>query len=141
MTDVIKGNIMAEAYLFVRKGIPMGERDSRWADFTKFAVEEAKKQVEAEEFASLEKLERKLATTQGLSYDEWLAKAKKLYSIHPMTSVVTSIAHGTDHGKTWEEDSQVAARRRVYKLMQYKKYDHFTRGRDFFYDPDKASNE
>lgn len=129
-------NIRDDAAAYIRVGKPMPQRGPQWDTFVKEAIEEEKRKADQEAFIELEGLERKLATSNGLSYDEWLAKAKKLYSVDPNTSVVTSIARGPDNGRTWEEESQLAARRRVYKLMQYKKYDHFERGRDFAYDPD-----
>jgi hypothetical protein len=141
MKEMIMNNIKHEARLFVRDGVPMNDRGVQWRAYTEACVAIAKLEVKEEEEANLEKLERQLATHQGLSYDEWLAKAKKLYSIHPMTSVVTSIALGPTHGRVWEEDSQIAARRRVYTLMRYKRYDHFTRGCSFKYDPDKGSSD
>ena len=138
MTSQIMENIRAEAYRFIKDGTPISERGSQWNEFTKQALVEAKKQLENEEFLKVEKAERRLAHASGITYEEWLAKAKKLYSIDTQTSIVTSIAMGPDHGKTWECDSQLAARKRVLKLMQYKKYDHFERGCDFKYDPDQA---
>jgi hypothetical protein len=138
MSQIVMDNIQAEAYRFVKDGTPMNERGPQWTEFTRSAIAEARKRVEHEELLKVEKSERNLATKQGLSYDEWLEKAKKLYSIDQQTAVVTSIALGPDHGKTWECESYVDARKRVLKLMQYKKYDHFVRGHDFAYDPDKA---
>lgn len=136
MSAQILQNIRDDAAAYIRAGKAMPERGAQWNEAVRLAIEEERKLHEQEALAELEGLERKLAEKCLMSYDEWLAKAKKLYSIDPTTSVVTSIAHGPDHAKTWEEENQVAARRRVYKLMVYKKYDHFQRGCDFFYDPD-----
>jgi arginine utilization protein RocB len=138
-TLITQDNIRSEAYNFVKDGTPITERGDQWAEFTRQAIEEAKKQVENEEYVKIEKAERKLATKTGLTYEEWVTKAKKLYSIDPSTAKVTSIALGPTHGRTWECESQLGARKRVLKLMGYKRYDHFERGCDFAYDPDQQN--
>jgi hypothetical protein len=141
MKEVIMENIRAEALRFIRDGVPIEERGSQWDEFIKIAIADAKKQVEHEQILKVEKAERRLATKSGLTYEEWLAKVRKLYSINPEDATVTSIASGPEFGKTWVCDDQVTARKKVLQLMRYMQYNHFDRigsGCEFRYDPDKV---
>jgi hypothetical protein len=137
----VQDNIEDEAYAFVKHGTKMNaDRDKRWEAFTKEAIKRAIIKVEAEDVLAVEDLERKFASKNGMTYDEWREKANKLYKID--NSVVTSIAFGPSHLKTWSLESHSKARRKVLRLIYYKEYDHFVRTNritNFRYDPDSNS--
>jgi len=149
--DRIMDNITTEARNQVVNGVPMQERGEAWAEFSAYALKEAivkqmlnpeepdsakKKGLTVEErMKRLEAKQRKLAARQGMSYEEWLKVANSLYSIDG-NYTVTSIARGPDHMQTWETSSEIAAKERIYKLLAYKRYDHFERDANFAYVPE-----
>lgn len=140
-------NIRAEVRSFLRKDAPLPKRDERWKEVTaKLLVEERElleKEREAKHMADYEALNKDLekayqTTGNNMPYDEWLDKAKRLYSVEGTT--VTSLALGPDHEKEWRMPSVWQAKKKVMQLIYWKYYDHFLRtGRtnDFRYDPDE----
>lgn len=151
VTDLQKrivANIRTEVKAFLREGTPMPERDARWEEAkNRILVEERElyeKEIEAKHMADYETMNSSLkkayeSTNSGIAYDEWLTKAKSLYSINGTT--VSSIAKGPDNENEWRMESVWAAKKKVLKLIYYKYYDHFKRGHDFAYDPDEKSEE
>lgn len=151
-------NIKDDAAAYIRTGKPMPERGLQWATAVADAIAYEKKQHELElvekeaekekkGFARLDRLHAKLATANGLSYEEWLDKVKRHYIVDPETATVTSIASGPDHLKTWEYSSQLQAHRQVYKLMYWMTYNHFLRTGEYAitkklrYDPDSKQSK
>lgn len=136
-------NIRSEARNFIRNEVPMPERDPKWDDIkAKILVEERdlyEKEVEAKHMADYETMNARLKKSyeesgNSVPYDEWLAKAKKLYTISGST--VTSIAKGPHNAEIVDTGSPWLAKKRVLQLIAYKYRDHFQRGHDFMWDPD-----
>lgn len=139
----IIANIRVEVRNFLRRDVPMPNRDPRFDDMkAKILVEERElleKEREAVHMIDYESMNDKLKKSyeqnnNGVPYDEWLDKAKKLYKIDG--SVVTSIAKGPENEVIVDTGSHWQAKKRVLKLIAYKYRDHFQRGHDFMYDPD-----
>ena len=135
--ELILINIRAEIRNNLRNQTPVPVRDSKWdQDIVLITIEE-KKILEREQIKSIEKSYRTYhhKHTSGITFEEWMDKVKQLYKV--TDSSVTSISRGPDHEQVWEESSHYMAHKRVLKLIAYKRYDHFIRGHDFAYDPDK----
>ena len=146
MQQRVIDNIRLEARKLLRQGIPMPDRDPRWSDLkVKILVEERElyeKEIEAKHMADYETMNDNLKrsyeqSNNGVPYDEWLEKAKRLYKIDGST--VTSIARGLEHAESVDTGSPWLAKKRVLKLITWKYRDHFQRGHNFMYDPDKES--
>lgn len=139
MSDIkqrIYENIHADAINHIKHGTPMPDRGVNWAEETTNAVaaaaliykpivKGARKGPTREE--RLRKLQEKRARNSGMSWDEWTKICRSRYLIDEVTFVVTSIANGPDHGRTWPCGDQYEADSRVYKLMYYTEYDHHIR--------------
>lgn len=140
----IIANIRVEVKNFLKRDIPMPDRDPRWDDIkAKILVEERKlyeKEIEAKHMADYETMNASLEKSyeqnnNGVPYGEWLDKAKKLYKVDG--SVVTSMAKGPGNEDVVDTGSHWQAKKRVLKLIAWKYRDHFHRGHDFMYDPDE----
>lgn len=105
-------------------------------DRVRAAAEAEKRKIKENEdlMAALVEREKALAKDMDMSYEAWSTLAKSLYSITDNYEVV-SIASGPGKERIWPESSEYAARERIFKLIQYKHYDHFVRGRSFRYIP------
>lgn len=143
----ITANIRSEVRNFLRKEIPLPERDERWKDITaKLLVEERElleKEREAKCMADYENMNTSLKKAYQSSgndtpYEEWLEKVKKLYKTEGVT--VTSLASGPDHMKTWKLNSAWQAKKKVLQLIYWMYYNHFLRDgaqtKELRYDPD-----
>jgi len=142
-------NIRAEARNLLKRGIPMPDRDPRWDDLkAKILIEERElyeKEIEAKHMADYETMNTRLKkaydqANNGMGYEEWLEKAKQIYKING--SIVTSLASGPDHLKTWDTGSHWQAQKKVLQLIYWLYYEHFIREngtKDFRYDPNKES--
>lgn len=103
---------------------------------TKAKIDTEFRKIE-EQRAILEALverEKALAKDMNLDYESWLALARSLYTITDNYEVV-SVARGANSSQVWSEGSEYHARERIYKLIQYKAYDHFVRGCNFKHVP------
>lgn len=137
MRERILENIRHECRKFLRDATPMPARDARWtqeierimAEELKIFENEQKQQIE-EMYANFHKKH-----VSGISYEEWLEKAKKLYTISG--AFVTSIARGPSHPETFGPfKTDKACHKKVLQLIYYKQHDHYERGCDFAYDPE-----
>lgn len=146
--DRIIANIRANIKNFLRYEIPIPKRGAQWDDTTaKLLVEERElreKEIEAKHTADYESMNAKLkkaydSSAGGMPYEEWLDKARRLYSIQGNS--VTSIAKGPKNVVTVATNSPWQAKKRVLQLIAYKYNDHFNKGFDFMYDPDGETNE
>lgn len=137
--ETILLNIRAEIRNLLRNQTPISLRDPKWDADIVIIMAEEKKIFEREQIEAIEQSYRTYHEkhTSGITFEEWMDKVKQLYKV--VDSVVISISRGPDHEKTWEESSHYMAHKRVLKLIAYKRYDHFIRGHDFAYDPDKST--
>lgn len=148
LRERIIANIRSEARNLIKRDVPMPDRDPRWNDLkAKILIEERElyeKEIEAKHMADYESMNASLQkayskANNGMPYDEWLTKAKKLYSIEG--SSVISIAKGPKNTDTVNTGSKWQAEKRVLKLIYTKYNDHFNRGYDFMWDPDGEENK
>ena len=75
----------------------------------------------------------------GLSYDEWLDKAKSFYKIDG--PFVVSIARSKNKEDIVNTGGPWQAQKRVITLIATKYRDHFDRGYDFAWDPVKRRRD
>lgn len=129
-------NIRAEVRKHLRDGSPLPVRDARWKTYTDSIMQEETKIFHAEQEEEIEAMYANYHKkhVSGITFEEWMEKAKKLYSV--AGSTVTSIALGPDHQREFILKSHKAAHKKVLKLIYYKQYDHYVRGNDFAYDPE-----
>ncbi len=137
MRSTVLENIRHECRKHLRDGIPLPNRDSRWSVDIAIILEEERKIFQAEQEAEIEEMYANYHKkhVSGITYEEWLDKAKKLYKVSG--SMVYSISRGPEHEKEWGPyKTEKQAHKKFLQLLNYKNYDHFVRGHDFAYDPE-----
>lgn len=138
MRERVLENIRHECRKFLRDGKEMPKRDPRWDVDIEIIMKEEKRILEQEQQEEIEQLYANYHKkhVSGITYEEWLDKAKKLYRV--TGSIVTSIALGPDHERVFGPyKTEKQAHKKFLQLLYYKQYDHFVRGHDFAYDPEK----
>lgn len=138
MREMVLNNIRSECRNHIRNGKALPTRDPRWFfEIERIMSEELKIfQVEQEQEIKLMYDNYHKKHVSGISYEEWLEKAKKLYKVNGYW--VASIARGPNFEKEWGPfKTEKQAHKKLLELLGNKNYDHFVREYDFAYDPDK----
>ena len=140
MRERVLENIRHECRKFIRDGVAMPKRDPRWDVDIEIIMLEEKKIFEQEQQEEIEQMYANYHKkhVSGITYEEWLDKAKKLYKVSG--SMVYSIARGPEHENEWGPyKTEKQAHKKFLQLIYYKQYDHFVRGHDFAYDPEEQT--
>lgn len=134
--DRIIQNIHSEAKSHIENGTQMSKRDPQWDHIVTEAINIAqslyapvikrgRNKLTPEQ--RLKRRQQKMAKKNGISYDEWMKICKSHYSIDDVNFIVTSLAHGPNHLKTWKYSSEYECQEQVYKLMSWMHYNHHER--------------
>ena len=86
MSDIrerVLENIRGEVRKYLRDGTPMPQRDPRWSVDIESILAEETKIFHAEQEADIEQMYANYHKkhVSGITFEEWMEKAKKLYSI------------------------------------------------------------
>jgi hypothetical protein len=131
-------NIRIEVRRYLRDGVQMPSRDPMWDSDIQAILREEKILFEQEQLPQIELMYIRFHQkhVSGISFEEWLHKARSLYYIDDSYTVY-SVARGPENIEMWPCRSLKEAHVKILKLLYYKQYDHFVRGFNFAYDPDE----
>lgn len=138
MRETVLENIRHECRNNIRHGKPLPKRDPRWdVEIARIMSEETKIfAAEQEEEIEIMYANYHKKHITGITYEEWMEKAKKLYRVSG--SMVYSIARGPENEREWGPyKTEKQAHKKFLELMSNKNYDHFVRNYNFAYDSDK----